>query len=148
MFRLLTLKLVSRYNFTFTDDPSQSFNSFSDLLGDRIKLKGWEKFKGGLDVKCKCGFLKSFSFVIFAIYHGNTLWRLIFKISLWYILKTVSYEKCLNHINSVLYLVSVTANATGTESIYTVYEGHEIMFHVSTLLPHSLENKQQVIGWS
>lgn len=37
-----------------------------------------------------------------------------------------------------------TANATGTESIYTVYEGHEIMFHVSTLLPHSLENKQQV----
>lgn len=71
-----------------------------------------------------------------------------FQISLWYILKTVSYEKCLNHLNSVPYLVSVTANATGTESIYTVYEGHEIMFHVSTLLPHSLENKQQVIGCS
>lgn len=58
----------------------------------------------------------------------------------------VLYEKCLNHVNSVPCLVSVTANATGTESIYTVYEGHEIMFHVSTLLPHSLENKQQVIG--
>lgn len=60
-------------------------------------------------------------------------------------LKTVSYEKFLNHANNVHYLVSFTANATGTESIYTVYEGHEIMFHVSTLLPHSLENKQQVI---
>lgn len=60
----------------------------------------------------------------------------------------VLYEKCLNHVNSVPYLFSVTANATGTESIYTVYEGHEIMFHVSTLLPHSLENKQQVIGCS
>jgi len=34
---------------------------------------------------------------------------------------------------------------TGTESIYTVYEGHEIMFHVSTLLPISKENKQQVV---
>lgn len=78
---------VSDEEFYSNDDPSQSFNSFSDLLGDRIKLKGWEKFKGGLDVK---------------------------------------------------------SNATGTESIYTVYEGHEIMFHVSTLLPHSLENKQQV----
>lgn len=37
-----------------------------------------------------------------------------------------------------------SANTTGEEAIYTVYEGHEIMFHVSTLLPHSKENKQQV----
>ncbi|KAL7980959.1 hypothetical protein Chor_002113 [Crotalus horridus] len=29
-------------------------------------------------------------------------------------------------------------------SIYTVYQGHEIMFHVSTMLPYSKENKQQV----
>lgn len=35
-------------------------------------------------------------------------------------------------------------NATGTHSVYTVYEGHEIMFHVSTKLPYSEGNKQQL----
>ncbi|XP_043913822.1 GTPase-activating Rap/Ran-GAP domain-like protein 3 [Protopterus annectens] len=35
-------------------------------------------------------------------------------------------------------------DTTGTHSIYTVYQGHEIMFHVSTMLPYSKENKQQV----
>ncbi|CAG9836818.1 unnamed protein product [Diabrotica balteata] len=33
---------------------------------------------------------------------------------------------------------------TGKFSVYTIYEGHEIMFHVSTLLPYSRDNKQQV----
>lgn len=33
---------------------------------------------------------------------------------------------------------------TGKYSIYTLYEGHEIMFHVSTLLPFSQDNRQQV----
>ncbi|XP_057238907.1 GTPase-activating Rap/Ran-GAP domain-like protein 3 isoform X3 [Malurus melanocephalus] len=35
-------------------------------------------------------------------------------------------------------------DTTGTHSIYTVFQGHEIMFHVSTMLPYSRENKQQV----
>nr|XP_046230618.1 GTPase-activating Rap/Ran-GAP domain-like protein 3 isoform X3 [Scatophagus argus] len=35
-------------------------------------------------------------------------------------------------------------DTTGIRSIYTVYQGHELMFHVSTLLPYSKENKQQV----
>uniref|UniRef100_A0A8D2IXC9 GTPase-activating Rap/Ran-GAP domain-like protein 3 n=1 Tax=Varanus komodoensis TaxID=61221 RepID=A0A8D2IXC9_VARKO len=35
-------------------------------------------------------------------------------------------------------------DTTGISSIYTVYQGHEIMFHVSTMLPYSKENKQQV----
>lgn len=33
---------------------------------------------------------------------------------------------------------------TGTESIYTVYAGHEVMYHISTLLPHSKDNPQQL----
>jgi len=33
---------------------------------------------------------------------------------------------------------------TGKEAVYTVYEGHEIMFHVSTLLPFSSDNVQQI----
>uniref|UniRef100_A0A6J0UBP3 GTPase-activating Rap/Ran-GAP domain-like protein 3 isoform X1 n=1 Tax=Pogona vitticeps TaxID=103695 RepID=A0A6J0UBP3_9SAUR len=35
-------------------------------------------------------------------------------------------------------------DTTGIHSMYTVYQGHEIMFHVSTMLPYSKENKQQV----
>ncbi|VDL90836.1 unnamed protein product [Schistocephalus solidus] len=40
----------------------------------------------------------------------------------------------------------VIAETTGTESVYTIYEGHEVMFHVSTLLPLSTDNKQQVLN--
>nr|KAF6314574.1 GTPase activating Rap/RanGAP domain like 3 [Myotis myotis] len=35
-------------------------------------------------------------------------------------------------------------DTTGIHSVYTLYQGHEIMFHVSTMLPYSKENKQQV----
>ncbi|KAF8566414.1 hypothetical protein P879_03157 [Paragonimus westermani] len=66
---------------------SPEFDQFINLLGDRIRLKSWDHFKGGLDTK---------------------------------------------------------TNTTGLESVYTVYEGHEIMFHVSTLLPFSTENRQQI----
>lgn len=38
----------------------------------------------------------------------------------------------------------VTGDMTGKHSIYTIYEGHEIMFHVSTMLPYSKDNRQQV----
>ena len=45
-------KLVSRrLYFSFSEQGSASFNKFLTLLGDRVKLKGWEKFKAGLDVK-------------------------------------------------------------------------------------------------
>lgn len=37
-----------------------------------------------------------------------------------------------------------SGDMTGKYSVYTLYEGHEIMFHVSTLLPFSKDNRQQV----
>ncbi|KAF8385428.1 hypothetical protein PRIPAC_74570, partial [Pristionchus pacificus] len=40
--------------------------------------------------------------------------------------------------------LDTTTNSTGRESVYTVYGGHEIMFHVSTMLPYSKENDQQI----
>ncbi|XP_076454839.1 GTPase-activating Rap/Ran-GAP domain-like protein 3 [Babylonia areolata] len=73
--------------FYSNEEGSEAFYQLVDLLGERIKLKGWDKFKAGLDIK---------------------------------------------------------SNTTGEESVYTVYEGHEMMFHVSTLLPFSHDNKQQV----
>ena len=41
-------------------------------------------------------------------------------------------------------LVTVTDNSTGSHSIYTVFEGLQVMFHVSTMLPHSQHDSQQV----
>lgn len=36
------------------------------------------------------------------------------------------------------------ADSTGTHSLYTAYKDYELMFHVSTLLPYTPNNKQQV----
>lgn len=36
------------------------------------------------------------------------------------------------------------ADSTGTHSLYTTYRDYEIMFHVSTMLPYTPNNKQQV----
>ena len=37
-------------------------------------------------------------------------------------------------------------NMTGSTSVHTHYEGHEIMFHVSTLLPFSDDPQQVYTG--
>lgn len=87
---------------------SEDFEEFLGVLGEKIQLKSWERYRGGLDVK--------------GIYRKNE--RKDFFLSF-----TLS-----------------AGDMTGKYSVYTLYEGHEIMFHVSTLLPFSRDNKQQV-GW-
>ncbi|XP_039303829.1 GTPase-activating Rap/Ran-GAP domain-like protein 3 [Solenopsis invicta] len=69
------------------ESGSPGFESFLEILGERIRLKGWDKYRGGLDVK---------------------------------------------------------GDMTGKESYYTVYAGHEVMYHVSTMLPYSKDNPQQL----
>ncbi|KAL3985067.1 Rap/ran-GAP family protein [Acanthocheilonema viteae] len=69
------------------ENGSPAFEEFLDFLGQRVRLKGFDQYKGGLDVR------------------GDT---------------------------------------TGTHSIYVKYQAHEIMFHVSTLLPFTPSNKQQL----
>ena len=39
--------------FAFVEDGNEDFDRFISLLGDRVSLQGWDKFKAGLDVKCK-----------------------------------------------------------------------------------------------
>ena len=68
-------------------EPGPAFDRFLALLGDRVKLKGWTKYRGGLDVN---------------------------------------------------------RDMTGEESVYTTFEGHEIMVHVSTMLPFTEDDRQQV----
>jgi len=68
-------------------EGSHGFDNFLELLGDRVRLKHWRSFRGGLDTQ-------------------NDL--------------------------------------TGTESIYTQFHRYELMFHVSTLLPFSNDDPQQL----
>ena len=70
---------------------SEKFQNFLDLLGNQIRLKGWDGYTGGLDV------------------HNDM---------------------------------------TGTHSYFTFFEEHQVMFHVSTLLPYSQDDVQQVRGSS
>ncbi|XP_076817370.1 uncharacterized protein LOC143462939 isoform X2 [Clavelina lepadiformis] len=67
---------------------SAALEEFLQLLGQKVKLNGFDDFRGGLDVK---------------------------------------------------------TDSTGTESVFTTYGGYKIMFHVSTLLPFTPNNKQQLL---
>ena len=40
------------------------------------------------------------------------------------------------------------ADSTGTHSLFDEFHSYEIMFHVSTMLPYTANNKQQVSGMS
>ncbi|XP_051895609.1 signal-induced proliferation-associated 1-like protein 1 isoform X1 [Pristis pectinata] len=65
-----------------------AFEEFLQLLGDKVRLKGFGKYRAQLDTK---------------------------------------------------------TDSTGTHSLYTTYKDYEIMFHVSTLLPYTPNNKQQLL---
>lgn len=66
---------------------TEAFDQFLEVLGDRIQLKDFDGYRGGLDTQ-----------------HGQT----------------------------------------GTESVHTVFRQKEVMFHVSTLLPFTVGDTQQL----
>ncbi|XP_073408819.1 signal-induced proliferation-associated 1-like protein 1 isoform X6 [Dendrobates tinctorius] len=70
------------------ESAGPAFEEFLQLLGDRVRLKGFEKYRAQLDTK---------------------------------------------------------TDSTGTHSLYTTYKDYEIMFHVSTMLPYTPNNKQQLL---
>uniref|UniRef100_A0A8C4QVG0 Rap-GAP domain-containing protein n=1 Tax=Eptatretus burgeri TaxID=7764 RepID=A0A8C4QVG0_EPTBU len=65
-----------------------AFDEFLDMLGERVRLKGFDKYRAQLDNKM---------------------------------------------------------DSTGTHSLYTLHGDYEIMFHVSTMLPHTPNNRQQLL---
>ncbi|XP_060032050.1 signal-induced proliferation-associated protein 1 [Erinaceus europaeus] len=69
-------------------DSGPAFTQFLTLLGDVVRLKGFESYRAQLDTK---------------------------------------------------------TDSTGTHSLYTTYQDHEIMFHVSTMLPYTPNNQQQLL---
>lgn len=68
-------------------DISPAFDRFLNLIGERVRLRGFQHYRGGLDL-----------------------------------------------VN----------DQTGTHSVYTTYEGNEIMFHVANLLAYHEGDEQQV----
>jgi hypothetical protein len=85
---LFSLSLSPSYAYHLkTDDPSPDFEEFLSFLGEKIELKGWEGYSGGLDTQ---------------------------------------------------------KNTTGTHSIFTKYRDYSIMFHVSTMLPFTPDDPQQI----
>ena len=73
--------------FLIKEHGTPAFEEFLEFLGNKMELKGWTKFAGGLDVK---------------------------------------------------------SDTTGTHSLFYEFQDYEIMFHVSTLLPYSTNDPQQV----
>ncbi|XP_066204409.1 signal-induced proliferation-associated protein 1 [Saccopteryx leptura] len=69
-------------------EAGPAFTQFLTLLGDVVRLKGFESYRAQLDTK---------------------------------------------------------TDSTGTHSLYTMYQDHEIMFHVSTMLPYTPNNQQQLL---
>ncbi|XP_076142171.1 signal-induced proliferation-associated 1-like protein 2 isoform X2 [Alosa pseudoharengus] len=70
------------------ESAGPALDEFLDLLGHRVRLKGFTKYRAQLDNK---------------------------------------------------------TDSTGTHSLYTTYKDYELMFHVSTLLPYTPNNKQQLL---
>ncbi|XP_036380751.1 signal-induced proliferation-associated 1-like protein 2 [Megalops cyprinoides] len=70
------------------ESAGPGFDEFLDLLGQRVRLKGFTKYRAQLDNK---------------------------------------------------------TDSTGTHSLYTTYKDYELMFHVSTLLPYTPNNRQQLL---
>ncbi|XP_068423566.1 signal-induced proliferation-associated 1-like protein 2 isoform X3 [Clinocottus analis] len=70
------------------ESAGPALEEFLDLLGQRVRLKGFTKYRAQLDNK---------------------------------------------------------TDSTGTHSLYTTYKDYELMFHVSTMLPYTTNNRQQLL---
>ncbi|KAJ8372959.1 hypothetical protein AAFF_G00272830 [Aldrovandia affinis] len=70
------------------ESAGPALDQFLNLLGERVRLQGFSKYRAQLDTK---------------------------------------------------------TDSTGTHSLYTRYQGYEIMFHVSTMLPYTATNAQQLL---
>ncbi|XP_061084087.1 signal-induced proliferation-associated 1-like protein 2 isoform X2 [Conger conger] len=70
------------------ESAGPAFSQFLELLGERVRLKGFSHYRAQLDNK---------------------------------------------------------TDSTGTHSLYTTYKDYELMFHVSTMLPYTPNNRQQLL---
>ena len=120
-------------------EPSAEFERFVDLLGTRIKLKSWAHFRAGLDTKSASAFTLHASCLCLCVPFTFTCSSYTRSRTRSTVLGVPAPAG-----SSGSLILSCADGTTGEESVYTVFEGHEIMFHVSTLLPYTPEQRQQV----
>lgn len=99
-------------------EAGPAFEEFLALLGEKVCLRGFSQYAAQLDIKSRSPSAREGS------------WPQ-------------------GHCSSCSELCPVchfAADSTGTHSLYTTYQGYEIMFHVSTMLPYTPNNRQQVTG--
>ncbi|XP_006773192.1 PREDICTED: signal-induced proliferation-associated 1-like protein 3 isoform X4 [Myotis davidii] len=60
-------------------------------------------------------------------------------------LSLLGEKVCLKGFTKYAAQLDVKTDSTGTHSLYTTYQDYEIMFHVSTLLPYTPNNRQQLL---
>ncbi|CAB1348560.1 unnamed protein product [Coregonus sp. 'balchen'] len=54
-------------------------------------------------------------------------------------------QVCLRGFPNYAAQLDTKTDSTGTHSLYTTYQGYEVMFHVSTMLPYMPNNPQQLL---
>uniref|UniRef100_A0A8C7R8R9 Signal-induced proliferation-associated 1 like 3 n=1 Tax=Oncorhynchus mykiss TaxID=8022 RepID=A0A8C7R8R9_ONCMY len=54
-------------------------------------------------------------------------------------------QVCLRGFTNYAAQLDTKTDSTGTHSLYTTYQGYEVMFHVSTMLPYMPNNPQQLL---
>ncbi|XP_077174675.1 signal-induced proliferation-associated 1-like protein 3 isoform X2 [Paroedura picta] len=60
-------------------------------------------------------------------------------------LQLLGEKVCLRGFSKYAAQLDTKTDSTGTHSLYTTYQGYEIMFHVSTMLPYTPNNRQQLL---
>ncbi|XP_067412703.1 signal-induced proliferation-associated 1-like protein 3 isoform X2 [Emydura macquarii macquarii] len=60
-------------------------------------------------------------------------------------LSFIGEKICLKAFSKYAAQLDTKTDSTGTHSLYTTYQDYEIMFHVSTMLPYTLNNRQQLL---
>ncbi|KAM6289069.1 signal-induced proliferation-associated 1-like protein 3, partial [Aegotheles albertisi] len=60
-------------------------------------------------------------------------------------LELLGEKVCLKAFNKYAAQLDTKTDSTGTHSLYTTYQDYEIMFHVSTMLPYTPNNRQQLL---
>eukprot|EP00094_Tigriopus_californicus_P010965 TCALIF_10579-PA protein Name:"Similar to Sipa1l2 Signal-induced proliferation-associated 1-like protein 2 (Mus musculus)" AED:0.22 eAED:0.33 QI:0/0/0/0.66/1/1/9/0/732 len=97
------------------EEGGAAFNEFLELIGQKVRLKGFNQYKAGLCNKSK----------------------------------TISLNPEEHLLLEHIYHISIpslfaTDDSTGLYSVYTEHAGNELMFHVSTFLPFTPNNRQQL----
>ena len=68
---LILLSIIDCLFYWNEERGSKEFERFLSILGNKIRLKGWDKYRGGLDVKGTQFFFFLFDIVALPLFHPS-----------------------------------------------------------------------------